>query len=48
MVAMETMHFFIVLKSLSLRTKTLCIFGVPIIERFGDLSLNRGLQGRSN
>ena len=30
MVAMETMHFFIVQKSLSLRTKILCIFGVPM------------------
>ena len=28
-VAMETMHFFIVQLSLSLRTKILCIFGVP-------------------
>ena len=30
MVAMETMHFFIVQKSLSLRTKILCISGVPM------------------
>ena len=29
-VAMETMHFFIVQLSLSLRTKILCISGVPI------------------
>ena len=29
-VAMETMHFFIVQLSLSLRTKILCIFGVPM------------------
>ena len=28
-VAMETMHFFIVQLSLSLRTKILCISGVP-------------------
>ena len=28
-VAMETMHFFIVKLSLSLRTKILCISGVP-------------------
>ena len=28
-VAMETMHFFIVQLSLSLRTKVLCISGVP-------------------
>ena len=30
MVAMETMHFFIVQLSLSLRTKILCISGVPM------------------
>ena len=30
MVAMETMHFFIIQLSLSLRTKFLCISGVPI------------------
>ena len=30
MVAMETMHFFIVQKSLSLRTKILCISRVPM------------------
>ena len=30
MVAMETMHFFIVQLSLSLRTKLLCISGVPM------------------
>ena len=30
MVAMETMHFFIVQKSLSLKTKLLCISGVPM------------------
>ena len=30
MVAMETMHFFIVQLSLSLRTKILCISGVPV------------------
>ena len=30
MVAMETMHFFIEQKSLSLRTKILCICGVPM------------------
>ena len=29
-VAMETMHFFIVQLSLSLRTKILCISGVPM------------------
>ena len=29
-VAMETMHFFIVQLSLSLRTKILCISGVPV------------------
>ena len=28
-VAMETMHFFIVQLSLSLKTKTICISGVP-------------------
>ena len=31
-VAMETMHFFIVQLSLSLRTKILCISGVPITD----------------
>ena len=30
MVAMETMHYFIVQLSLSLRTKILCISGVPM------------------
>ena len=30
LVAMETMHFFIVQKSLSSRTKILCISGVPM------------------
>ena len=30
MVAMETMHFFIVQLSLPLRTKILCISGVPM------------------
>ena len=29
-VAMETMHFFIVQLSLSLRTKILCVYGVPM------------------
>ena len=29
-VAMETMHFFIVQKSLSLRTKLLCFSGIPM------------------
>ena len=30
MVAMETMHFFIEQKSLSLTTKMICISGVPM------------------
>ena len=49
MVAMETMHFFIEQKRLSLTTKSLCISGVPM----NDLAsvkdfLGGDVQGRSN
>ena len=50
MVAMETMHFFIVQLSLSLRTKILCISGVPIndLAPMKNCPGGGGVQGRSN
>ena len=45
---METMHFFIVQFSLSLRTKILCIFGVPMNNLAPMKSCPGGVQGRSN
>ena len=46
-VAMETMHFFIVQKSLSLRTKVRCISGVPMND-LAPMKNCPGVQGRSN
>ena len=45
-VAMETMHFFIVQLSLSLRTKNLCISGVPMND-LAPIKIVLGVQGRS-
>ena len=42
MIAMETMHFFIEQKSLSLTTKTICISGVPM----NDLAPLKDFPGR--
>ena len=47
-VAMETMHFFIVQLSLSLRTKILCISGVPMNDLAPMKNCPGGVQGRSN
>ena len=44
-VAMETMHFFIVQLSLSLRTKILCISGVPISDLEPMKNCPVGVQG---
>ena len=50
MVAMETMHFFIVQLSLSLRTKILCVSGVPMndLAPMKNCPGGGGVQGRSN
>ena len=49
-IAMETMHFFIVQKSLSLRTKILCISGVPMngLAPMKNCPGGGGVQDRSN
>ena len=49
-VAMETMDFFIVQLSLSLRTKILCISGVPMndLTSMKNCPGGGGVQGRSN
>ena len=47
-VAIETMHFFIVQLSLSLRTKILCVSGVPMNDLAPMKNCPGGVQGRSN